>query len=379
MKKSLTALAVMAISGAAMAQSSVTLYGVVDTSIAYESGGTNKGDGSWTGIQNNGNVNSRLGFKGSEDLGGGLKANFVLEAHLAPDTGATPLSFGRQSTVGLSGSFGEVRLGRELAAAYTAIRRYDMMDQAGYGASHLWRDRFLDSRVNNAVTYVSPNLNGVVVGLNYGFGEDKDAISGKFSGSASRYLGTGITYDNGPLSLGLALEQLNRGNRTAAYLGNPLVLVDAGVKTNAWSLGGSYDLGIVKLAAAYRESKAISDSQNPLVGNYDVTQKGFMLGASIPVGTAGEIRTTWNHYSDKTSFGYSNNSYVQKANALALGYVHNLSKRTALYATFAYIKAKKLTVDGTDTYINLALDTSNTYLKNNGTQRALQAGIRHAF
>lgn len=366
MKKSLIALAVMAISGAASAQSSVTLYGVVDTSIAYESGSSAKGNSSWSGIQNNGNVNSRLGFKGTEDLGGGLKANFVLEAHLSPDTGATPLSFGRQSTVGLSGNFGEVRLGRELTAAYNATSRYDMMGQAGYGASHLWRDYFLDSRVNNAVTYVSPNVGGLVVGLNYGFGEDKNFLSDKYSNSASRYMGAGVTYDNGPLSLGLALERLNNGARTV------------GLRTDAWSLGGSYDLGVVKLAAAYRESKMNREDFPPQALRWEVKQQGLMFGVSAPVGTAGEIRATWNHYRD-TYYSESEQDFRAKANALALGYVHNLSKRTALYGTVAYIKNKKEMVDGQPRYINLRLDTSNTSLRDNGSQRALQVGIRHAF
>jgi predicted porin len=366
MKKSLIALAVLAVSGAASAQSSVTLYGVVDTSIAYESGATLKGNSSWTGIQNNGNVNSRLGFKGSEDLGGGLKANFVLEAHLKPDTGAMPLSFGRQSTVGLSGNFGEVRLGRELTAAYNATSRYDVMGQAGYGASHLWRDFFLDSRVNNAVTYVSPNFSGLVASLNYGFGEDKDYISGKYSNSANRYVGTGITYDNGPLSLGLALEQLNKGSQT---LGN---------KTSAWSLGGSYNLGVVKLAAAYRESKLNRDNLGPQMPAWDLKQKGLMLGISAPVGTAGEIRASWNHYRDINQFE-GEQKITLKANALALGYVHNLSKRTALYGTVAYMKNKNAGVNGQPLYLGLALDTSNTFIRDNGSQRAMQIGIRHAF
>jgi predicted porin len=245
---------------------------VVDTSVAYEAGGAYRANGndwkiansSWSGVQNNGNVNSRLGFKGTEDLGGGMKANFVLEGHLTPDTRANSFSFGRQSTVGLSGNFGEVRLGRELTAAYNATSRYDVMGQAGYGASHLWgREYFLDSRVNNAVTYVSPNFNGIVASMNYGFGEDKDPISGKFTNSASRYLGAAITYDSGPLSLGLALEQLNRGDSSTFYTGNPPAPATRGVKTTAWSLGGSYNLGIAKIAAAYRQSKQDSESFSP--------------------------------------------------------------------------------------------------------------------
>ncbi|MEX8193527.1 porin [Comamonas guangdongensis] len=389
MKKSLIALAAMAVSSAAMAQSSVTIYGVVDTSVAYEAGGAFRANGNdwkivnsnWSGLENSGNVKSRLGFKGTEDLGGGLKANFVLEGDLTPDTGATALSFGRQSTVGLSSNFGEVRLGREMTAAYKATSRYDVMGQAGYGASYLWgREYFLDNRVSNAVTYVSPNFNGVVASMNYGFGEDKDAISGKFTNSASRYLGAGITYDNGPLSLGLALEQLNKGDRTAFYTGTPPSPATDGLKTTAWSLGGSYDLGVVKIATAYRQSKQKSESFNPSVASLDLTQKGFMLGVSAPVGAAGEIRASWNQYRDSWRFT-GNTSDDMKANALALGYVHNLSKRTALYGTLAYIKNKNKTNPLTGDAYNMGqrLDGSHTRLKENGSQSALQIGIRHSF
>ena len=115
MKKSLIALAVLAASGAAMAQSSVTLYGVVDAGVTYINGKDN-----WSGVTSGNNLTSRLGFRGTEDLGGGLKANFVLEGGFNLDAGdgnssgaaGTGFEFKRQSTVGLAGNFGEVRLGR---------------------------------------------------------------------------------------------------------------------------------------------------------------------------------------------------------------------------------------------------------------------------
>src|SRR5574344_2243037 len=110
MKKSLIALAALAASGVAMAQSSVTLYGVLDTGLTYS-----KGDESVYGLTHvGGNVNSRLGFRGVEDLGNGLKATFNLESGLSADNGGnymneSGLTFNRTSTVGLQGAFGEVR------------------------------------------------------------------------------------------------------------------------------------------------------------------------------------------------------------------------------------------------------------------------------
>ena len=374
MKKSLIALAALAASGMAMAQSSVTLFGVVDTGFGYVSGG-DQGDNalvkgknqSWSGLENNGNVVSRLGFRGTEDLGNGLKANFWLEGAIAPDTGATALDFQRRSTVGLQGAFGEVRLGRELTAAYNATARYDVMGQAGFGSSQLWgADR--ENRVSNAITYISNNYNGFAFGVNYGFGEDENIDSttgfpGKYSNSASRYIGAGLTYDNGPLSLGLGLERQNKGARTASW-------GDKGTSDTAWSLGGSYNFGVAKVAAAYRQAKLSTDM---IVGaDDDVKLRGFLLGVSAPVGKAGEVRATWNHYrASDNAVGTA----TLKANQLAVGYVHNLSKRTALYGTYAYVKNSKKQNE----FLGVTLNGSDIGLKNNGSQHGLQAGIRHAF
>ena len=378
MKKSLIGLAVLAASGAAMAQSSVTLFGVVDTGIGYVSGGTQDEDAtvkgknqSWSGLQNNGNVVSRLGFRGTEDLGNGLKANFWLEGAIAPDTGATALDFQRRSTIGLSGSFGEVRLGRELTAAYNATSRYDVMGQAGYGSSQLWGlDR--ENRVSNAVTYISPNFNGFAFGLNYGFGEDEKVNQDgttKLSNSASRYLGAGLTYDNGPISLGLGLERQNKGASTQSF--DPDEPALGGVTTTAWSLGGSYNFGVAKLTAAYRRATDKNDNLG-FFDNVKIKNQGFLVGVSAPVGTAGEIRATYNHYRAKLDEA---GAPTLKANQFAVGYVHNLSKRTALYGTYAYIKNSKKQ----DEYLGLGLNGADIGLKNNGSQHGLQAGIRHTF
>ena len=146
MKKSLIALAVLAASGAAMAQSSVTLYGVDDAGVTYLNGNDN-----WSGVTSGNNLTSRLGFRGVEDLGGGLKANFVIEGGFNLDNGdgasgyagakaGEGFQFKRRSTVGLSGGFGEVRMGRELTAAYNATARYDVFGSVGIGQSRLWAD-----------------------------------------------------------------------------------------------------------------------------------------------------------------------------------------------------------------------------------------------
>ena len=204
MKKSLIALAVLAASGAAMAQSSVTLYGVADAGVTYLNGADN-----WSGVTSGNNLTSRLGFRGTEDLGGGLKANFVLEGGFNLDNGdgasgyagakaGEGFQFKRRSTVGLAGSFGEVRLGRELTAAYNATARYDVFGSVGIGQSRLWADGGVvdasanatavttNQRISNALTYVSPDFSGFKVGVNYGFGETTNG------NSDSSYMGAGL-------------------------------------------------------------------------------------------------------------------------------------------------------------------------------------------
>ena len=354
MKKSLIALAVLAASGAAMAQSSVTLYGVADVAVTHVNG-----DDNWTGLSSGANKTSRLGFRGVEDLGGGLKANFVLEGGFNLDAGdgksggATDsgFQFKRQSTVGLAGNFGEVRLGRELTAAFNATARYDVFGSVGLGYSRLWADGDVvdananasavttNQRISNALTYVSPSFSGFKVGVNYGFGETTNG------NSDSSYMGAGLMYDNGPLSLGLGLERLNNGANSVAVS-----------DIDAWSLGGSYDFGVAKLLAGYRESKVDrATGENKRLGYY--------VAATAPVG-AGTVRVSYNRYENELA------NVKGKADQFAIGYVYGLSKRTSVYGTYAYLKNK----DGANLYT-----LGSGGLKNNGSQQGMQVGITHTF
>ncbi|MFZ7318249.1 porin [Comamonas jiangduensis] len=368
MKKSLIALAAVAVSGAAFAQSSVTVFGVVDEAVSYVNGQDN-----WSGLNSGGNQTSRLGFRGVEDLGGGLKANFWLEAGILADEGSggsgyegakatDGLAFKRRSTLGLEGGFGEVRMGRDLTEAYKATSRYDVFGQVGYGVSRLWADAKVGSvattnqRVSNMITYVSPNFSGFKAAVNYGFGEQD-------SNRTSRYFGGGLTYDNGPLSIGLSGERQNNKGYAAAITTPTVVPAVYGRDVTAWALGASYNFGVVKLAGAYRDSKAKAEN-----GNKD-KMKGYYIGLSAPVGAAGEVKASYNR-SEATLFGANK----LKADQFALGYVHNLSKRTAVYGTYAYIKNKN------DNGANLGLALqSGVALKDNGSQHGLQVGVRHAF
>ena len=352
MKKSLIALAVLAASGAAMAQSSVTLYGVLDTGLTYS-----KGEESVYGMTHlGGNVNSRLGFRGVEDLGNGLKATFNLEAGMGVDDGTdyftdNGMAFRRTSTVGLQGSFGEVRLGRMLTSSYLAVSRYDAFGDTGIGASLAWK-RDYAARSENAISYSSPNFSGFKFGAEYGFGERKSAAN-------NRYVGLAGTYDNGPLSLGLGYDYANRGHNNDALKADGITPVNAPNLTT-WQLGGAYNFGVAKVMGFYKNTK----EEAPGAAN-SIKLKTFGLGVSAPVGAAGEVKASYNNHklSDKNG----------KAQQLSLGYVHNLSKRTALYGTYAYLKNKDGVVFGG---LNGAMPGAGL---DSGKQHGLQAGIRHAF
>ena len=196
-----------------------------------------------------------------------------------------------------------------------------------------------NQRISNALTYVSPDFTGFKFGLNYGFGETTNG------NSDSSYMGAGLMYDNGPLSLGLGLERLNNGANSVAVS-----------DIDAWSLGGSYDFGVAKLLAGYRESKVDrATGENKRLGYY--------VAATAPVG-AGTVRVSYNRYENELA------NVKGKADQFAIGYVYGLSKRTSVYGTYAYIKNK----DGANLYT-----LGSGGLKTNGSQQGVQVGVSHAF
>ena len=358
MKKSLIALAVLAASGAAMAQSSVTLFGIVDANVGYVNHSNAGNGGSVYGLGNSGNATSRLGLRGTEDLGGGLKAGFWLEGGLNNDVGAggtqaSGFDFKRESTVRLSGGFGEVRLGRELTPTFRAIHKYDVFGAAGVGrylGFQAWQGAGGDNnrvRASNMITYASPNFSGFNASVAYAFDEktSPDYKSGRYAGGM-------VGYDNGPLSV------------TASYAQQL-----ASTETLTASLGASYDFGVAKLTGMGTQTKYKYVGSSSKFNSY-------LIGLSAPVGGVGEVKAQYAFYDQK---GYNTPTTSAKAHQFSLGYVHNLSKRTALYGTVAYIKNK-----GTS---SLGLDAAGTYTGNNDVggvaqgqnQVGAQVGIRHAF
>ena len=366
MKKSLIALAVLAASGAAMAQSSVTLFGIVDTGVGYIDNGGNEVAGSTAGqnkygMTTSGNATSRLGFRGVEDLGGGLKAGFWLEGQIDGDDGnAAGFNFKRRSTLSLMGGFGEVRLGRDQVPSYTKFVSYDVFGQVGIGQFRGWSDWNGDNqttannnndangiRSSNMISYYTPNFSGFTAGLGYGFDEKADTTNSK----KGRYVGGYVAYDNGPLSVALSYDE-----SSALVLTSPAA---TGADRNRLTLGGSYDLNVVKLNAILQQTK------DDVPGGSERKVNAYMLGASAPVG-AGEVKLQYALYDQK--------AIDSKAHQISLGYVHNLSKRTAVYGTVAYMDNKDASK------LNLSAKGLGTIDARAGdSQTGYQVGIRHAF
>lgn len=306
MKKSLIALAVLASSGAAMAQSSVTLYGVADiwfgsTRGEVTVGGVTTKAPSQTVLADGGVSNSRFGFKGSEDLGGGLKANFQLEQGFSIDTGAsTSAGFNRQAWVGFSGGFGEVQLGK----AYSAFDDVSGMAASTFDSdlapiNNVFVSTEFATAAANTIKYISPNFSGFSGSASYSLGENKGATY-----SADKFYSFSGKYENGPLTVGLGYAK--------AESDVPLAIVDA----KATRLAGTYDLGVAKLLATYGRVTE---------GDAKVTE--YEIGADVPLSKAMTL-----------SAGYARSKATApaaidlKANSFGIAVAYSLSKRTTAYA-----------------------------------------------
>lgn len=300
MKKNLIALAVLAASGVASAQSSVTLYGLVDayvgsSRVKLSAPGVASTSNRQTVVDSGGFNTSRFGLKGSEDLGSGLKANFVLEAGFNVDTGAAnnytnPYTgatsnaiFGRQSWVGLSGGFGEVRLGK----MWTPYDEVKGLGAAAFDANifapatGVWVSNSYQDRPGNALYYATPNVSGFSAAAMYSFGENKTATQ-----SAGEIASFNVQYAGGPVAAALAYQTEKEGGALSA---NPTAKFT--------QLNGSYDFGPAKLLAAYGHVKEGSDKAKEYQVGVDVpvgavTLSGGVARSKVTLGAGGEVKST---------------------------------------------------------------------------------------
>ena len=320
MKKFATLAVLAAISGGAYAQSSVTLFGVLDANARY----VKNGDLKLKSMGSGGLNTSRIGFRGVEDLGGGLKAGFWLESGINVDSGSssdTSRFFNRRSTVSLMGNFGELRLGRDFTPTYTGYADYDVFGDNGVAAAGKFdgglgvaRDSNAatgtgqGTRLGNQIAYFLPsNIGGV-----YG----RAAVAAGEGTPGNKYVGGRIGYAAGPFDVSGSYGEYE----VAPTLGDDKFKVAAA--------GASYDLGFVKLSGYYLQNKFV----NQKLASYSI-------GALVPVGL-GQIKAAYTHANASGRTAANVNVDANDANQFALGYVYNLSKRTALYGTGVYVKNK---------------------------------------
>ena len=330
MKKTFIALAVLgSVAGVAQAQSAVTVYGKLDL-------GLQKQTGTPTSLESN--HQSRLGFKGAEDLGGGLSAIFQIESRFNADTGAVrfytdptgklatnPL-FGGPSFVGLKGGFGTVILGRTFNAVpgSAAIDPFEGDGVAGLNA--LGNARNFNVRLSNTANYISPSVKG--------FSASAQAVLSETSGLKNGY-GLAGAYDNGPISAGVGYQKLTQ---TAA----------GADQADIWGLYGAYAFGPAKVLLGY-------DLMNTMVPGA-AKSKNLVVGATYEIG-AGLIKAAYNQTKDglDTTITGDAATILDKLQKVSIGYQHNLSKRTSVYADIARTKLTNGGVSNTANGVGLGL------------------------
>lgn len=313
--------------GSAAAQSSVTLYGIVDLGLVAERGDVN---GALNKLSSGAGSVSRFGLRGTEDLGGGLAAIFTLESGVKADTGEQDnagVLFQRQAWMGLrSKTWGTLTMGRQYTPFYTTFSNY--ADPFGTNFAGTARNLFpvsgATTRASNSVMYASPEFNGFSADLQVALGEQAG------SSTAGRQSSYALAYRKGALNL--RLGRLERNSDIAGGVDR-----DSGSNT---ILAANYDFGSIKLYAAYEADKGynvgtLPNTSNPYGGvppTPSTDAREVMLGFTMPLGK-GSLIASHIHKDDRSSFN-------QDARQNAIGYVYPLSPRTNVYTAYAHIDNK---------------------------------------
>ena len=353
MKKHLIAAAVAAavMAPAAFAQSSVTVYGVVDFgyddrkvdgSIAGATGVVTAGKTTTRGFFPNNNATSRIGFRGTEDLGGGLKASFQIETGFnataatvgsstnSGTTSAGSTTFGdRALWLELSGDFGALRAGRQDTNQRAQVLAYNMAGYSNVTGNNMSATApdtgngitMIDDRYN-AVKYTSNSFGGLRLNAAVFQDEVKGATAATDAGGSG--FDIGAVYSAGPLSASLAY--LNSDAKTGTTNDKEKKVVMA---------GASYDLGAAKLAVMYQDA----ENKDSIATNTNQEVKAYQLGVAVPVGGSVTAFATWG----KTETKYATALATVDGNAYQLGGRYNLSKRTSAYAVYGNTSRDALT------------------------------------
>ncbi|MCD0505597.1 porin [Bordetella petrii] len=348
MKKTLLAAALLAgFAGAAQAETSVTLYGIIDTGIGYNKVKGDGYDASRIGMINGVEYGSRWGLRGTEDLGDGLRAVFQLESGFDSGNGSRQQGgrlFGRQATIGLANdAWGILEFGRQTNMASKYLADIDPF-YGSFGQSNLGlgASSANTTRWDNMVMYRTPSYSGFEFGVGYSFNVDDNNSdeTGFRTADNTRGITAGLRYLTGPLNVTLTYDQLNGSNASST--------IDNDATPRQYAVGLSYDFEVVKLAAAYarttdgwftgQDLPAGTPFSSELGTNRFVDgfkANGYMVGATLPIGGASNVFASWQRVdpsNDRLTGGDST------MNVWSLGYTYSLSKRTNLYAYGSYGK-----------------------------------------
>ncbi|MBC7700199.1 porin [Aquabacterium sp.] len=369
MNKTLLAIAALAATSGAFAQSSVTLYGVVDASIE-----TVKGTKSVTRVSSDNLATSRLGFKGSEDIGGGLRANFALETAVKADTGAqgnTARFFDRAAWVGLQGGFGELRLGRIDSSIGALAGDTKVLGAQAYDDFKIAKTRAGDSyrRIDNAITYVLPTfLPGLSAQLQYSTAVGNSGATTSLVGTeaagtnAGKAFGLNVKYLAGPFSAGLGY--LSAKDETGLIAASATAVGNVGNKGNATLVYAGYDFGVLKLTGYY-------DSESQVTGADRLSLVGVRVG--VPITADFTLQAS---LSEARNVGYAagvSNSNHDDATIASVKAVYTLSKRTSVYGLVTNVHNES------GSALNVASLTAPTAATAGKSSHGVAFGIAHAF
>ena len=369
MKKSLLAAALLAgFAGAASAQSSVTLYGVLDGGLRYSKVSLANGSGySNFGAAYGTQSGNRFGMRGVESLGNGNNAIFQIESGFNGGSGAGDASrlFNRASWLGLSNkAWGDVRLGR--MTNITSDWMVGGIDpfQAGFAQMNMGHAFTSGNtvRMDNLLMYRTPVMSGVQAGVGYSFATGLSSNGGTTgynfsSANNTRAITAGLKYANGPFYAAATYERVAAAETSTM----------TGKSVNAWNIGASYDFKVVKVAAGYSQTRdgfwagsgaggtgatiaAVPNGTGALVFAPSVGYNSYIVGATIPVNAVSRVLLSWTMIVPNTNMQDAYNASNQ--NSLNLGYTYDFTKRTNLYtyvgqtANYATVDTAKSTVVG---------------------------------
>ncbi|WP_158597893.1 porin [Noviherbaspirillum saxi] len=381
MMKPVLALAVLATFAPfchAQSASNVSMYGVVDAGVAFTDNGAAARSNS-VGLSSGVMTASLIGFRGVDDLGNGLKAKFQLEAGFDLDTGAmktyagnpstaTPTAtggaavnglFNRRSYVGLEGGFGSVTLGRDYTPNYYVVRDTDVMALGLYGnlqqtvaLSGTGSERF--GRASNAVFYESPDLDGFKARVMVSFGSESAGGAGMPPSDANRMWGASGIYTMGGLVLAGAYQEL----KLPLVAGTPAAFTGGSSTRKDHVIGAKYTFGAYTLSAGYFLAKQPNNADS----------SDAWLGASAKIGT-GTVYANLQRMKQEAVAGAA-----ATGNVFGLGYVHPMSRRTSLYASYG-----QLNNSATAAFPLISGDGAVAPGALSADIKALAVGIRHFF